>query len=180
MDDLDIIALYFARNEQAIEETQTKYGRYCHRISMNILDNREDAEECVNDTWLKTWQSIPPKRPGILRLFVGTITRHLSINRYEALRAQRRNKELEVSLDELADCIPMKEEDAGELPALLDGFLHSLPPEDRSLFVLRYWHAHSVKHLADTFHMTVGAISTRLWRIREKLRSYLTERGYEI
>lgn len=180
MEDFDIIALYLERKETAITETEKKYGGYCHQISMNILNDRLDAEECVNDTWLKTWNSIPPQRPGVLRLFLGTITRNLSINRYKARQAQRRNRELEVSLEELAECIPMKEEDAGELPTLLNGFLRSQPSEDRTLFVLRYWHAHSVKHLAETFGMTAGAVSNRLWRIREKLRTYLTERGYHV
>ena len=180
MDDLDIIELYFARKEEAISETERKYGGYCHQISMNILASKEDAEECVNDTWMKTWNSIPPQRPGVLRLFLGTITRNLSINRYKARQAQRRNRELELSLEELAECIPMREEDAGELPELLNGFLRSQPLEDRRLFVLRYWHAHSVKHLAETFHMTAGAVSNRLWRTREKLLNYLGERGYHV
>ncbi|MBE6585478.1 MAG: sigma-70 family RNA polymerase sigma factor [Ruminococcaceae bacterium] len=180
MDDLDIIELYFARKEQAISETDRKYGSYCHQISMNILNNRQDAEECVSDTWLKAWYSIPPQRPGVLRLFLGTITRNISINRYQAQRTKRRHHDIELSLEELAECIPMKEEDAGELPNLLNGFLHGLSAEDRCLFVLRYWHAHSVKHLAETLGMSVGAVSNRLWRTREKLRIYLTERGYTV
>ena len=180
MDDLDIIELYFAREEKAISETQAKYGSYCQKISMNILGNAEDAEECVNDTWLKAWNSIPPERPGVLRLFLGRITRNLAIDRYRANRKSGRNRELELSLEELSACIPLQETQAGELPALLDDFLRMTPPDDRRLFVLRYWHAHSVKSLAETFHMTTGAVSNRLWRTREKLRTYLTERGYTL
>ena len=180
MEDFEIIELYFAREEQAIRETEKKYGGYCHRISMNILNSREDAEECVNDTWLKAWDSIPPQRPGILRLFLATITRNLSLNRYRMNHAAKRNRELEVSLDELAECIPMREEDAGELPSLLNQFLKTLTPEERALFILRYWHAHSVKHLAETFGMTVSTVSNRLWRTREKLRVFLIERGYRV
>lgn len=178
MDDLEIIELYFAREEMAIAETEAKYGSYCHKISMNILDNSEDAEECVNDTWLKAWNSIPPERPGVLRLFLGKIARNLAIDRYRANHKGGRNRELELSLEELSECIPMEEAQAGELPALLDDFLRKTPLEDRRLFVLRYWHAHSIKSLAETFHMTAGAVSNRLWRTREKLRTYLTERGY--
>ena len=180
MDDTSIIELYFARNEDAIVETAKKYGGYCHQISMNILANPQDAEECVNDTWLKTWHSIPPQRPGVLRLFLATITRNLSVNRYKAQRAQRRNRELELSLEELAECIPMQEENADELPTMLNGFLRSLPHEERSIFVLRYWHSYSVKHLAKVFGLSEGAMSNRLWRTREKLRTYLSERGYNV
>ena len=180
MNDLDIIELYFQRKEAAIEETEKKYGGYCYQISMNILADRQDAEECVNDTWLKAWHSIPPQRPGVLRLFLGTVTRNLSINRYKAQRAKRRNHDLEMSLEELSECIPAREENAGELPQLFSDFLRGQPAADRHLFILRYWHAHSVKHLAETFGMSSGAVATRLWRTREKLRHYLVERGYTL
>lgn len=180
MEDTSIIELYFARNEDAIIETAKKYGGYCHQISINILANPQDAEECVNDTWLKTWHSIPPQRPGVLRLFLATITRNLSVNCYKAQRAKRRNRELELSLEELAECIPMQEENADELPALLNDFLRSLPQDERSIFVLRYWHSYPVKHLAKVFGLSEGAMSNRLWRTREKLRSYLLERGYTV
>ena len=106
MQDDRIIELYFARDEQAIRHTADKYGSYCMAVSMNILQCEPDAEECVNDTYLKTWNSIPPQRPSSLRYFLATITRNLSFNRLRAKHAERRNVDLEVSLDELEECLP--------------------------------------------------------------------------
>ena len=180
MEDSCIIDLYFARDERAITETDKKYGGYCHQIAMNVLDDRLDAEECVNDTWLRTWNSIPPTRPHVLRLFLGKTTRCLALDKYRRDRARGRNKAVEMSLEELAECLPMREEEAGELPALLNAFLVALPATDRQIFVLRYWHAHPVSHIAKAYGLTTNAVSVRLYKTREKLRAYLTERGYGI
>ena len=107
MEDSAIIDLYWARQERALEETDRKYGSYCWTIAHNILKNRQDTEECVNDTWLKAWNAMPPHRPAILSSFLGTITRNLSLDRYQAGRTGKRGGgRVTVALDELEDCIP--------------------------------------------------------------------------
>ena len=176
--DADIVEMYMARDESAIEATARIYGPYCLSVAMNILNNHPDAEECVNDTYLRTWNSIPPQRPTVLRLFLGKITRNLAIDRYRKRRA--RGGEFEVTLEELSEVLPAREEDDGALPMLLAGFLEDLTEEERNLFVLRYWHGHSVARLAKAFRMKPNNLSARLYRTREKLRAYLTERGYSV
>ena len=180
MNDQTIIDLYWQRNEQAIAETQTKYGPLCMSISMNILTNRADAEECVSDTYLWTWNHIPPKRPPSLRAFLARIVRHLSIDRYRERHAACRNEDLTVALDELAACLPAPEEAADRLPTLLERFLEVQDDLDRCLFMGRYWHAYPVKTLAKHYGLTANAVTKRLIRTRERLRVYLTERGYRI
>ena len=123
MNDQEIISLYFDRNEQAIKETDTKYGKTCMQVSMNILHSRPDAEECVNDTYLKTWNSIPPTKPHSLCAFLCRIIRNLSLNRLQELTAAKRSRELTVSFEELEDCIPLPDEQSPELAALLESFL---------------------------------------------------------
>ena len=175
--DADIVALYLARDESAVEHTARLYGHYCLSVAMNILNSPPDAEECVNDTWLKAWHSIPPQKPTVLRLFLGKITRNLAIDRYR--QRKTRNKEFELTLEELAEILPAPEEDS-DLPMLLEGFLEDLPAEERNLFILRYWHGHSVARLSKAFKMKPNTLSARLYRTREKLRAYLTERGYHV
>ena len=176
--DAEIVALYLSRNEAAIEHTDRNYGAYCMSVAMNILNNRPDAEECVNDTYLRAWRSIPPERPTVLRLFLGKITRNLAIDKYRANKS--RNRELEVALEEISEFLPAREEDDTELPALLADFLASLPAEERNFFVLRYYHGHSVARLSKAFGMKPNNLSARLYRTREKLRAYLAERGYPV
>ena len=176
--DADIVALYLARDEAAIEATARIYGPYCLSVAMNILNSHPDAEECVNDTYLKTWNSIPPQKPSVLRLFLGKITRNLAIDRYRQRKA--RGGELETALEELSEILPAREEEDSDLPMLLASFLEDLPEDERNLFVLRYWHGHSVARLAKAFRIRPNTLSARLYRTREKLRTYLTERGYSI
>ena len=176
--DADIVEMYLARDEAAIEATARIYGPYCLAVAMNILQSHPDAEECVNDTYLKTWNSIPPQRPSVLRLFLGKITRNLAIDRYRQRKA--RGGEFEVTLEELAEVLPAREEDDGHLPMLLAEFLEDLPEEERNLFILRYWHGHSVARLSRAFRVKPNNLSARLYRTREKLRAYLTERGYSL
>ena len=178
MNDQDIIDLYFARNEQAIAETDKSYGKVCMQVSMNILESRPDAEECVNDTYLKTWNSIPPTRPGSLCAFVCRIARNLSLNRLRDLRREKRNQGLTVSFEELEACIPAAMEDAGELSSLLNSFLESLDETNRVLFMGRYWVACPVEELARRTGLTRQAVHMRIFRTRERLRTYLGERGY--
>ena len=179
--DQDIVALYFARDEQAIRESEDKYGAYCHSVSMNILHNESDAEECINDTWLRAWNAMPPHRPAVLRTFLGKITRNISINRLNSRRAAKRGGFLEVAFEELGECVPVPEDtSAEELCALLDSFLEQTPTLDRQLFLGRYWFAHSVKVLAKQYDLTENAVSQRLKRTRAALKTYLNERGYGV
>ena len=181
MNDQDIVALYHARDEQAIKESENKYGVYCHAVAMNILNDRPDAEECVNDTWLRAWNSMPPHRPSVLRTFLGKITRNLALNRLSIRRAAKRNPYLEIALEELGDCVPAPEDtDARELCGLIDAFLEITPKLDRQLFLGRYWFAHSVRTLATHYQLSENAVSQRLKRTRAALRVYLTERGYHV
>ena len=180
MNDQDIIDLYFARNEQAIAETDKSYGKVCMQVSMNILDSRPDAEECVSDTYLKTWNSIPPTRPNSLCAFVCRIARNLSLSRLRDLRRQKRNQELTLSFDELEACIPAAMEDAGELASLLNSFLESLDETNRVLFMGRYWYSYATDDLAALMGLTDKAVYMRLHKTREKLRAYLAERGYRV
>ena len=186
MEDEDILKLYFAREEKAIEKTSEKYGSYCRTIAENILESREDADECVNDTWLKAWMTIPPERPRFLKTFLARITRNLSFDRYRKKNAEKRGggQMLEV-LDELAECVPggtepEKEWDRKELLAAIESFLDTLSLEDQALFVRRYWYAESVADLALRFSVSRGALSVRLYRLRERLREHLMRSGLMI
>lgn len=183
MNDNQIIQLYWDRNEQAIEESHRQYGALCHTVAMNILSNIMDAEECVNDTWLKSWNTIPPKRPPNLCAFFCRITRNLSIDRYrQKYLTAVRGGGFDIALHEIAECIPSDEPIPGQdlLPELLDGFLATLDITQRKLLVGRYWHAYPVKQLAKAYGMTPNHVSVILHRLREDLRVYLSERGYQV
>lgn len=186
MDDAKIVQLYWDRNEQAIPATAGKYGNYCTSIAKNILGNKEDAEECVNDTYLNAWNSMPPHRPSILSTFLGKIVRNLSFNRYKHTTAEKRGGgELPVVLDELSDLISGKDDveqeiDHKELVNAIDIFLDSLSPKKRSIFVSRYWYTDSVSEIAVRCGMKDGAVSMALNRIRLNLHNYLLERGFEL
>ena len=186
MEDSRIIELYWSRDEGAIAATSEKYGAYCRSVAMNILRSAEDAEECVSDTWLGAWNSIPPKRPSVLRTFLGRITRNLSFNKYKRDRAEKRGGgEISAVLDELAECVsgsesPEQELARSELAAEINGFLGALPLKKRSIFVSRYWYAESVSDIAKRCGMSETNVSVTLNRLRAQLREHLTERGYEI
>ena len=180
MNDQEIISLYFDRDEQAIAETDKRYGKTCMRVSMSILNSHPDAEECVNDTYLKTWNAIPPAKPHSLCAFLCRIVRNLSINRLEELTAAKRNRDLTVSFEELEACIPLPDEKSPELAELLESFLRKEGETDRVLFVGRYWFACPVEELARRTGLTRRAVHMRIFRTRERLRAYLTERGYGV
>jgi RNA polymerase sigma-70 factor (ECF subfamily) len=185
MDDAKIVQLYFDRNEQAIPATADKYGNYCTSIAKNILGNHEDAEECVNDTYLNTWNAIPPHRPKMLSTFLGKIVRNLAFNRYKHNTADKRGGgEITAVLDELAGCVSDNEVEHAyehkELVAAINDFLGSLPAEKRNIFVCRYWYTDSISDIAVRFDMTYSAVSMTLNRLRTKLHDYLIERGYEL
>ena len=186
MNDGDIVQLYWDRDERAIPETAVKYGAYCAAIARNILGSIEDAEECVNDTYLRAWNAMPPSRPGKLAAFLGKITRNLSINRAAQRNAARRGGgEYSLVLDELAELVSGGDsaEQAlmrRELERAVDGFLGGLPAAKRQMFVRRYWYFDSVSEIARRFGMTETNVSVTLHRLRGKLRAHLSERGFDV
>ena len=184
MEDSKIVQLYWSRDEKAIDATADKYGRYCASIARNILGNREDAEECVNDTYLHAWNAMPPHRPGILSTFLGKITRNLSFNRYRYNTADKRGSgETAVVLEELLDIVsdgenPEQAMEYRELVKAIDAFLAGLPARKRRIFVCRYWYFDSVSGIASQFQMTENNVAVTLNRIRAQLRDYLLEGGF--
>ena len=186
MEDQEIIRLYWDRDEAAIGATDEKYGAYCTAIALNILHRREDAEECVSDTYLRAWNAMPPQRPGRLGAFLGKITRNLSFSRYRVLYARKRGGgELPLILDELGQCVSgrgsVEEElDRRALTEAIESFLDALPPEKRALFLGRDWYAESVGALATRRGMTENSVSAALFRLRRQLRRHLEERGIEV
>ena len=184
MEDHQIIGLYHRRDETAISATDEKYGPYCRTIALNLLDSREDAEECVSDTWLAAWNRMPPDRPQSLRAFLGRVTRNLSISRWRAARAQKRGG-AEILLSELEDCIPaartLEEEiDSRQLGRVISAWLDGLAQEDRWLFLRRYWYGDSVNAPAGDLGTTANHLSQRLLRLRKKLRRTLEQEGVDL
>ncbi len=186
MDDREIILLYRNRDEQAIQATAAKYGAYCTSIAQNILGNPEDAEECVNETFWKTWESIPPHNPAVLSAFLGKVTRNLSINRFRRSHAEKRGSgQLPLVLDELSGYVSDQGDveqalDRKELINALNGFLSTLSPDKRSIFVCRYWYFDSIRQIALRFSMTENHVRVCLSRLRSRLRTYLSERGFDL
>ena len=180
LDDEAIVALYFARDERAIAETERKYGHMCMNVSMGILHSRPDAEECLNDTYRRLWEAIPPARPQSLANYVLRVMRNLSLDRLRRLSAYRRDRALTVSFEELEACIPVREELEGEVSRLVSDFLRTRSDTDRRLFLGRYWYNLSVKELARQWGLTANAVSSRLRRTRESLRAYLEAGGYTV
>ena len=186
MEDVKIVQLYWDRDPNAITKSATKYGDYCTSIAKNILGNKEDVEECVNDTFLNAWNSMPPHRPNMLSTFLGKITRNLSFNRYKHNNAGKRGgSEISAVLDELSECVSGKENveqeiEYKELVKTIDSFLDTLSPEKRSIFICRYWYTDSISEIAKQFNMRENTVSMTLNRIRLKLQKYLIERGYEL
>lgn len=183
LEDSKIIGLFFERSQQAIEELNHKYGAAVKKTAANILHDRLDVEECVNDTYLRAWNNIPPHAPDPLVGYVCKIARNLAINRYHANSAEKRNGNYDLVLDEMEECIPSgvnveTEIDARELSSAINRFLSTLSQEDRFLFVRRYWYADSVADLAAMTNGSANRISVRLFRIREKLKRTLMKEGY--
>lgn len=182
MEDVQIVDLYWLRDERAIRETDIKYGGFCHKIAMNILHSFQDSEECVSDAYGRCWDTMPPQRPMSLRAYLGTILRNLSISRYRSSRAQKRFGGAEVLLSELNDCVPAPENvqralEAAELGDFISRWLRGLEQEDRALFVRRYWNGDGVKELAGELGVRPNALTKRLLRLRESLRRTLEKEG---
>ena len=179
MDDRQIIDLFYERSEQAITELSKKYGDLCFKIAINILNNPQDAEECVNDAYLGAWNSIPPQNPATLRAYLCRIVRNLALKKLRTNTALKRGSRLEISLSELENCIPDNSFDehlsAKELTAQLNAFLSTLHRDDRVMFLKRYWFAEPLSEIAKTFGITEHNASVRLGRIRKKLYQYLNK-----
>ena len=199
MEDSAIVTLYWQRSEQAIAESDTKYGPYCGHIAYGLLQNSEDAQECVSDTWLAAWNAMPPHRPAVLRLFLGKLTRRLSLQRLRRQgRLKRGGGEAALALEELGDCVPLGGDaqqalEGRELTRLLNRFLSGQPAAQRQVFLARYWYGAAVKDIARQFgyseskvqhglYLTLGIaeskVKSMLYRTREKLRLTLEKEGY--
>ena len=181
MDDRTIIALFFKRDEAAIAETCKKYESYCYSIAYRVLGSREDAEECVNDTYLAAWNSIPPQAPRNLSTFLGKITRNLSLKRVRKQTAQKRGGGAGIlTLEELSECspdhqTPQHELEQKELANLLDAFLRALDVKERNVFLRRYWYFDSISDIANRFGYGESKIKTMLYRTRKKLYKTLKQ-----
>ena len=179
LEDTQIVNLFFIRSEEALRETDRKYGHFCFKIAWNILENQEDAEESVSDTYLAAWKSIPPTRPSQLSAFLAKITRHISLDRWRRRSAEKRGGgEADVALEELEECVADSNTvestvAAKELQAALNRFLETQSEMERVLFVSRYWYLRPVKEIADKTGLSVSNVKTQLCRTRKKLRFFL-------
>ncbi len=185
MDDKRIVALYLSRSEKAISETAVKYGKYCHYIAYNILYNQQDAEECVNDTYLGAWNAIPPHEPERLGPFLGKLTRNLALNRYHHDRALKRTAPVTVIFEEAEEFIPdpASETSPADEIALRDainGFLRTLTKKSRVIFIRRYWYFSGIGEIARDLGLTESSVKVTLMRTREKFKSYLEKKGITV
>ena len=184
MEDHQIVALYWQRSESAVAETAKKYGSYCHTLAYGILHSREDAEECVNDTWMKAWNAIPPDRPVRLGMFLAKIVRNLAFNRYQEKNAQKRGGgEIPLVLEELGECLAGEDSAENayfeeELSRRIGVFVRSLPEREGNVFIRRYFFCESVTGIGKKYRLTENHVSVILSRTRSKLKKFLMEEGY--
>ena len=183
MEDREIVQLYWDRSEKAVFETGARYGRYCRAVADRILQDTRDAEECVNDAYLRAWNAIPPARPADLRTYMGKIVRNLALNRWEKRNAEKRGAgQVPLALEELAECLPATDDveraaEDGVVRDALDHFLAALPERTRKVFVRRYWYLSSVREIAKDYGMSESAVTVTLFRTRSKLKTALEEEG---
>lgn len=185
MDDTRIISLYWEKDETAIKETSSKYGRLCTYIANNILSCREDSEECVNDTYLAVWNAIPTQRPNRFSVFVSRITRNLALKRYEYLSAAKRSPGAVTSLEELGDCVSGTEQIESEIEkrlieSAINHFLWQQGEEKRNVFIRRYWYFDSIAAISQSTGFSQSKIKSMLYEMRQKLRKYLESEGIEV
>ncbi|WP_301108852.1 sigma-70 family RNA polymerase sigma factor [Sporosarcina sp.] len=185
MEDENIVDLYLQRSGQAILETKKKYGAYCRVVARNVLSNRLDIEECENDTYLAAWNTIPPTIPRKLSVFLGRITRNIALDKHSYNTAKKRNREFEVILAELEECIASihtveTEYEAGETANYINQFLYTIDEQSRNLFIKRYWYSNSIEELSRQFNMSSSKVKSILFRTRNKLRFYLEREGINI
>ncbi len=182
MDDRQIVDLYWQRDDAAIRETELKYGPFCRGLAYNVLSSHEDAEECVNDTWQKAWDSMPDERPSLLRAWLGKVVRNLALDRWRRDHAQKRYNGLDVMLDELEDCVPASTTvestvDAMELGRTISKWLRSLPKDDRALFVRRYWNGEALNALAADLGIPAAKLAQKMYSLRQSLKKVLEMEG---
>ncbi len=182
MDDDKIIALFFRRSEDAIHETDQKYGALLRSIARNILGDDPQTHDCVSDAYLQAWNAIPPLRPQRLSAWLGRLVRNNAIDRWRSSRAHKRDSEMTLLLEELDECIPSahsvaQEVEARELAETLNAWLDTLPKEDRCLFLLRYWNGESLQELARKRGMKPGKLAQRMYRLRQSLKAVLEKEG---
>lgn len=191
MEDEKIIEMYQERDETAIELTMQKYGTLCHSIAYSVLSDREDAEECVNDVWMKAWNSIPPLRPDNLKAWLGKVVRNLALDRWKKNRVKGKVNpmeqvfSMEQMMEELGECIPdncnpENEVERSELIRYLERWLKKLPPDDSQLFLRRYWYGERVKDLADEWGESAAGVTMRLSRLRSKLKKSMEKEGISL
>ena len=181
LEDEKIIDLFFERSEQGIRELDIKYGKVCHKLSYNIVNNRQDAEECVNDAYLGAWNAIPPAKPNPLLTYICKIVRNISLKIYYKKEAAKRNSTYTIAMEEIESCIAdlntiETEIDARELTRIIESFLDTLTVENRVIFLRRYWFSDSYADIAEHVGLTEKNISVRLSRIRQKMKEYLIEK----
>ncbi len=185
MDDQRIIELYFERSEEAIKETERKYGNYCFLIARNILSSREDAEECLNDTYLNAWNSIPPHRPNPLKTFLGKITRNIALNRYIRNHAKMRSGEVDILLEEVCEFIPDPASeislcDEFALKQAINSFISLLPKKTRIIFVRRYWYLSPISEIARELAVSENSVKVTLHRTRLAFKAHLEKEGIDL
>ena len=186
LEDEEIYALYWARNEEAIVQTHQKYGPWCRGIAMRILEIHEEAEECVNDTYLQVWNHIPPQRPNVFRTWLGRITRNLALSRYRKNHAEKRGGgQTALALEELRECVSGREsvetaEESRAIAAAINHFLAELPLTQRNIFLRRYWHMTPIADIAKTYGYRESQVTSMLHRLRKKLRITLEQEGIAI
>ena len=186
MDDRRIVELFLERSEEAILETDIKYGRYCHKIAFNVLGNDEDSEECVNDAYMRAWGSIPPNEPDSMASYIGRITRNLALDKLRQKQSDKRgNGEVPVVLDELAECVSGHDElerrqDSAEITAAIDSFLGGLNPVERGVFMRRYWMMESIADVAGRYGISVSKTTTMLFRLRGRLKKHFMKEGISL
>lgn len=184
MDDLNLISLYFQRSEAAIGETEKKYGSYCQRIADNILGSHEDSEECLNDTWLRVWNSIPPNKSINFKSFLGTITRNIALSIWRRRSSEKRMSDrLRVCLDELSECLSEDEgrfSDDFAVKDAIERFLSRIDGDSKEIFFRRYWYVESIEEIAKGLSRSQGSVKMSLMRTREKLRQFLEKEGIAI
>lgn len=183
MEDRQIVELFFARSEEAIFQTNLKYGHYCHRIAYNVLGNDEDSEECVNDAYMRVWNSIPPNDPSSFSAFLGKITRNLALDKLRQKNSDKRGGgDIPLVLDELADCISGGDElekrmDSAEITQAINGFLEQLNSVERGVFMRRYWMMEPISDIAERYGISVSKTTTMLFRLRGKLKKHFMKEG---
>lgn len=180
--DSQIIDLYWNRNEEAIKQTDTKYGHYCRSIATNLLGNKDDVEECVNDTYFQVWMSIPPVRPNDFKSWLGSIIRNVSLNLWNKNHAKKRHSEMGLLLSELEDCIPTsrtieQEIESAYIASVISTWLRTLPKRDRIIFIQRYWYAEPLKNIASRIGISEGKLAQKMYRLRLSLKTELNKEG---